>query len=102
MKHLEPTMGVGLQRLFTRAGRIVDEFRTSRLLPLRGVSARSSGSWRTRAPGWKRRDYGRATRATQVRTLQAAVEQRPKAGRSTSCEERRTKAFTLGQTIQCG
>ncbi|KAH9253957.1 hypothetical protein BASA81_008081 [Batrachochytrium salamandrivorans] len=58
MKFLEPTKGVGMRKLFSRAGYevvLVDEFRTScTCFGCEGARARSSGSWRTRAPGCER------------------------------------------------
>ncbi|KAH9254846.1 hypothetical protein BASA81_007096 [Batrachochytrium salamandrivorans] len=80
MKFLEPTKGVGMRKLFSRAGYevvLVDEFRTS--CTCFGCEGGACEKFRSvmNPRRWMRETYGPATRAAQVQNLRAAVEQRP-------------------------
>ncbi|KAH9254182.1 hypothetical protein BASA81_007771 [Batrachochytrium salamandrivorans] len=80
MKFLEPTKGVGMRKLFSRAGYevvLVDEFRTS--CTCFGCEGGACEKFRsvTNPRSWMRETYGPATRAAQVPKLQAVVEQGP-------------------------
>ncbi|KAH9255985.1 hypothetical protein BASA81_005761 [Batrachochytrium salamandrivorans] len=80
MKFLEPTKGVGMRKLFSRAGYevvLVDEFRTScTCFACEGGACEKFRVVENPRP-WMRETYGPATRAAQVQNLRAAVEQGP-------------------------
>ncbi|KAH9259064.1 hypothetical protein BASA81_002684 [Batrachochytrium salamandrivorans] len=80
MKFLEPTKGVGMRKLFSRAGYevvLVDEFRTS--CTCFGCEGGACEKFRSvmNPRSWMRETYGPAKRAAQVQNLRAAVEQGP-------------------------
>ncbi|KAH9253662.1 hypothetical protein BASA81_008280 [Batrachochytrium salamandrivorans] len=80
MKFLEPTKGVGMRKLFSRAGYevvLVDEFRTS--CTCFGCEGGACEKFRsvTNPRSWMRETYGPAKRAAQLPKLQAVVEQGP-------------------------
>ncbi|KAH9257012.1 hypothetical protein BASA81_004833 [Batrachochytrium salamandrivorans] len=80
MKFLEPTKGVGMRKLFSRAGYevvLVDEFRTS--CTCFGCEGGACEKFRSvmNPRRWMRETYGPAKRAAQLPKLQAVVEQGP-------------------------
>ncbi|KAH9258960.1 hypothetical protein BASA81_002580 [Batrachochytrium salamandrivorans] len=80
MKFLEPTKGVGMRKLFSRAGYevvLVDEFRTS--CTCFGCEGGACEKFRSvmNPRSWMRETYGPAKRAAQLPKLQAVVEQGP-------------------------
>ncbi|KAH9244264.1 hypothetical protein BASA81_018347 [Batrachochytrium salamandrivorans] len=80
MKFLEPTKGVGMRKLFSRAGYevvLVDEFRTScTCFACEGGACEKFRVVENPRP-WMRETYGPAKRAAQLPKLQAVVEQGP-------------------------
>ncbi|KAH9260127.1 hypothetical protein BASA81_001902 [Batrachochytrium salamandrivorans] len=80
MKFLEPTKGVGMRKLFSRAGYevvLVDEFRTSCTCFACEGGACEKFRVVENPRSWMRETYGPAKRAAQVQNLRAAVEQGP-------------------------